>query len=82
MSLTIQYLTKVILKVMGSQSELVSHNTDVLDPNFDTHGLYTKRAINMMSSLADVQPPSPMILPSLMSNTQANKHNDKSETPN
>ena len=29
---------------------------DLLDPNFDPHGLYTKRAINTLSSLADVQP--------------------------
>ena len=28
---------------------------DLIDPNFDTHGLYTKRAINTLSSLADVQ---------------------------
>ena len=27
---------------------------DFLDPNFDSHGLYTKRAINTLSSLADV----------------------------
>ena len=33
---------------------------DLLDPNFDTHGLYTKRAINTMSSLAGVQQPTPM----------------------
>ena len=28
---------------------------DLLDPKFYTHGLYTKRAINILSSLADVQ---------------------------
>ena len=27
---------------------------DLIDPNFDHHGLYTKRAINTLSSLADV----------------------------
>ena len=27
---------------------------DLIDPNFDTHGLYTKRAINTLSSSADV----------------------------
>ena len=36
---------------------------DLLDPNFDTHGLYTKRVINTLSSLADVQQTSPMTLP-------------------
>ena len=30
-------------------------HTDPLDPNFYTHGLYTKRVINTLSSLADVQ---------------------------
>ena len=25
---------------------------DLIDPNFDTHGLYTKRSINTLSSLA------------------------------
>ena len=52
---------------------------DLLDPNFDTHRLYIKRAINTFSSLADVQQPSPMTLPSPMSTTQANKHNVKSD---
>ena len=47
---------------------------DLLDPNFDTYGLYTKRAINTLSSLADVHQPCPMTLPSPMSITQANKH--------
>ena len=48
---------------------------DLLDPKFDTYGLYTKRAINTLSSLADVQQPSPMTLPSSMPTTQANQHN-------
>ena len=66
---------------MGSQSGLLIHNTDLLDPNFYTHGLYTKRTINTLSSSADVQQTSPMTLPSPMSITQANKHHVKSETP-
>ena len=33
---------------------------DLLDPNFDTYGLYTKRAINTLSSLAGVDQPSPV----------------------
>ena len=28
---------------------------DILDPNFDTYGLFTKRAIDMLSSLTDSQ---------------------------
>ena len=44
---------------------------DLLDPNFDTHGLYTKRAINTLSSLADVQQTSPMTLPSPITSQQA-----------
>ena len=35
---------------------------DLIDPNFDTCGLYTKRAINTLSSLADMQHKSPMAL--------------------
>ena len=35
---------------------------DLLDPNFDHHGVYTKRAINTLSSLADVQPTSSMAI--------------------
>ena len=54
---------------------------DFLDPNFDTCGLSTKRAINTLSSLADAQQPHPMALPSPMPITQANQHNVKSETP-
>ena len=53
---------------------------DLLDPNFDTHGLYTKRAINTLSSLAEVQQTSSMTLPSPKSTTLANKHHVKSET--
>ena len=53
---------------------------DLLDPNFDTHGLYTKRAINTLSSLADVQHKSPMALSSPKSITQTNKHHVKSAT--
>ena len=49
---------------------------DLIDPNFDTHGLYTKRSINTLSSLADVQknPPITWII-------QANKNDVKPETP-
>ena len=54
---------------------------DLLDPNFDTHGLYMKRAINTWSCLADVQQTSPIGLSSPKSITQANKHHVKSETP-
>ena len=54
---------------------------DLIDPNFDTHGLYNKRALNTLSSLADVQQTSPMALSSSKSIIQANKHHVKSETP-
>ena len=54
---------------------------DLLDPNFDTYRLYTKRAINTLSSLADAQQSPPMVLPSPMPITQTNQHNVKSETP-
>ena len=54
---------------------------DLLDPNFDTHGLYTKRAINTLSSLAGVQQPPPMAIPSSKSPIQACKHKLKAETP-
>ena len=54
---------------------------DLIDPNFDNHGLYTERAINTLSSLADVQHKSPMSLSSPKSIIQANKHHVKSETP-
>ena len=50
---------------------------DLLDPDFDTYGLYTKRAINTLSSLADAQQPPPMALPSPMPITQANQQNVK-----
>ena len=45
---------------------------DLIDPKFDTHGLYTKRAINTLSSLADVQHKPPMALSSPKSTIQAN----------
>ena len=35
---------------------------DLIDPNFDTHGLYMKTAINILSSLADVPQKPPMAL--------------------
>ena len=54
---------------------------DLLDPNIDTYGLYTKRAISTLSSLADVPQPSPMTLPSSMPITQVNQQNVKLETP-
>ena len=54
---------------------------NLIDPGFDTHGLHTKRAINILSSLADVQQKSPMSLSSPMSIHQANKHHVKTETP-
>ena len=52
---------------------------DLIDPNFDTHGLNTKRAINTLSSLADVQQtslpwlclhPSPSFKPSSIMSSQ------------
>ena len=54
---------------------------DLIDPNFDTHGLYTKRAINTLSSLADVQHKSPIASSSPKSTIQATKHDVTSETP-
>ena len=56
-------------------------HVDLIDPNFDTHGLYTKRAINSLSSLADMQQTPPMALSSSKFIIQANKHDVKSETP-
>ena len=50
---------------------------DLLEPNFDT---YTKRAINTLSSLADVQQTSPMGISASKSLIQASKHLIKSET--
>ena len=57
------------------------HHLDLLDPNFDPHGLYTKRANNTLSSLADVQPTSSMSISPSKTPFQANKHPIKSETP-
>ena len=54
---------------------------DLIDPNFDTHGQYTRRAINTLSSLVDIQHRSLMATSSPMSITQAHKHDVKSETP-
>ena len=54
---------------------------DLLDPNFNVHGLYTNRAINTLSSLADVQQTSPMTLPSPKSINLAKKLHLNSETP-
>ena len=54
---------------------------DHLDPNFDTHGLYIKTAINTLSSLACEQQPSPMAISSSKSPIQTCKHQIKSETP-
>ena len=51
---------------------------DRVDPNFDPHGLYTKRAINILSSLADVQPTSSMAISPSQTPFQANKHQIKS----
>ena len=56
-------------------------NIDLINPSCDTHGLYTKRAINTLSSLADVQDKSAMALSSPKSIIQDNKHHLKSETP-
>ena len=54
---------------------------DLFDPNFDTHGLYTKRAINTLSSLTGAQQPSPLAISSSKSSIQTCKHQIKSETP-
>ena len=54
---------------------------DLIDANFDTHGLYTKRAINTLSSLDDVQHKYSMVLSLPKSILQANQHHVKSETP-
>ena len=54
---------------------------DLLDPNFDSHGLYTKRAINTLSSLAGVQQPPPMVISSSKSPIQACQLKLKAETP-
>ena len=52
---------------------------DLLDSNFDAHCLYTKRAINTLSSLAGVQQPSPMAISSSQSSIPACKHKLKPE---
>ena len=54
---------------------------DLLDPIIDPHGLYTKRAINTLSSLADMQPTSSMAISPSKSPIQASKHQIRSETP-
>ena len=54
---------------------------DLIDPNFDTHGQYTRRAINTLSSLADIQHRSLMATSSTLLITQAHKNDIKSETP-
>ena len=54
---------------------------DLLDPNFDPHGLYMKRAINTLPSFADDQPASSMDISPSKTPFQANKHQIKSETP-
>ena len=54
---------------------------DLFDHNFHLHGLYTKRAINTLSSLADVQPTSSIAISPSKTPFQANKHKIKSETP-
>ena len=56
-------------------------HVDLIDPNFDPQGLYTKRAINTLSFLADVHKIPLMAMPSSTSPTQACKHQIKSETP-
>ena len=53
-------------------------HVDLIDPNFDHHGLYTKKAINALSSLADVHKIPPMAIPSSI---QACKHQIKYEIP-
>ena len=58
-----------------------SQHIDLIDPNFDTHGFYTKRIINPLSSLDDIQQNPPMALSSSKSTIQANKHDVKPETP-
>ena len=56
-------------------------HVDLIDPNFDTHGQYTRRAINTLSSLTDIQHRSLMTTSSTLPITQAHKHNVMSETP-
>ena len=59
----------------------VPQHLDLLDTNFDPHGLYTKRAIKTLSSLADVQPTSSKAISPSKTPFQANKEQVKSETP-
>ena len=54
---------------------------DLLDPNFDAHGLYTKRTINTLSSLTCVQQPYSIAISSSISPIQACKHKIKPEIP-
>ena len=54
---------------------------DLLDPNFDTHGQYTRRAINTLSSLADIRHRFLMTTSSTLPIAQAHKHDVKSEIP-
>ena len=56
-------------------------HVDLIGPNFDPQGLYTKRAINTLSSLADVHKIPPMAMFSSTSPCQACKHQIKTETP-
>ena len=56
-------------------------HVDLIDPNFDHQGLYTKRAINTLPSLADVHKIHPMAMSSSTSPIQAGKHQIKSATP-
>ena len=46
---------------------------DLIDPNLEPQGIYTKRAINTQSSLADVHKICPIAKASSTSPTQANK---------
>ena len=65
------------LSILGKPTVLDPQHVDLIDPNFDHQGLYTKRAINTLSSLADVHKIPPMAIPS---STQVYKHQIKSET--
>ena len=47
---------------------------DIIDPNFDSHGQYTRRAINILPFLADIQHRSLMATSSTLPITQAHKH--------
>ena len=79
---TLLSLTSATLKEMGGSVWACDpQHVDLIDPNFDPQGLYTKRAINTLSSLADVHKISPMAMPSSKSSIQAWQHQIKSETP-